>query len=49
MNRRNVVEAQNVVRAAVEHMRVHPQESLGIVALNFEQRELIDDLLDQEI
>jgi len=49
VNRRNVVEAQNVVRAAVEHMRVHPQESLGIVALNFEQRELIDDLLDQEI
>jgi hypothetical protein len=49
VNRRNVVEAQQVVRAAVEHMRLHPQESLGIVALNFEQRELIDDLLDQEI
>ena len=49
VNRRNVVEAQKVVSAAVEHMRVHPQESLGLVALNFEQRELIDDLLDQEI
>ncbi|MBZ5706771.1 MAG: DUF4011 domain-containing protein [Acidobacteriia bacterium] len=49
VNRRNVAEAQKVVRAAVEHMRVHPQESLGVVALNFEQRELIDDLLDQEI
>ena len=48
VNRRNVTEAEVVVKAAIEHMRSHPNESLGIVALNFEQRELIDDLLDHE-
>lgn len=48
VNRRNLPEAQMVVSAAMEHMRLHPNESLGIVALNFEQRELIDDLLDHE-
>jgi superfamily I DNA and/or RNA helicase len=49
VNRRNVAEAQKVVDAAIEHMRLHSHESLGIVALNFEQRELIDDLLDNAI
>jgi very-short-patch-repair endonuclease len=30
-------------------MRQHPDESLGVVTLNFEQRELVEELLDQRL
>ena len=30
-------------------MREHPTQSLGVVTLNFEQRELIEELLDKEL
>lgn len=44
--RRNAPEAQAVVDAVLEHVEKHPDESLGVVALNFEQRELIEELLE---
>jgi very-short-patch-repair endonuclease len=37
------------VEAVLEHMRHHPDESLGVVTLNFEQRELVEELLDQRL
>jgi superfamily I DNA and/or RNA helicase len=48
-NRRNAREAEIVVAAVLEHMEKMPNESLGVVALNFEQRELIEELLDQRL
>jgi very-short-patch-repair endonuclease len=41
--RRNVPEAAAVVDAVLDHMQGRPEESLGVVALNFEQRELIEE------
>jgi superfamily I DNA and/or RNA helicase len=46
--RRNAPEAQRVVDAVIEHMLTVPEESLGVVTLNQTQRELIEDLLDQQ-
>jgi very-short-patch-repair endonuclease len=48
-NSRNPAEAAKVVEAVMEHMREHPDESLGIVTLNFEQRELVEELLDKRL
>jgi very-short-patch-repair endonuclease len=48
-NRRNAVEAGVVVQAVVDHMKNNPNESLGVVTLNFEQRELVEELLDQRL
>ena len=48
-NGRNPREAAVVVEAVLEHMRQHPDESLGVVTLNFEQRELVEELLDQRL
>ncbi len=48
-DRRNVVEAQAVVEAVVEHMLECPEESLGVVTLNQTQKELIEDLLDKRL
>jgi very-short-patch-repair endonuclease len=48
-NSRNPREAEVVVDAALEHMRRHPNESLGIVALNSEQREMVEELLDHRM
>jgi very-short-patch-repair endonuclease len=47
--RRNPREAAAIVDAVLEHMQRQPQESLGVVALNFEQRELIEELLDSRL
>lgn len=38
----NVVEAQKVASAAVEHLRAHPGRSLGVVAMNLNQKEQIE-------
>lgn len=46
--RRNAREASLVVDAMLEHMKNRPDESLGVVALNFEQRELIEELFDSK-
>ena len=48
-NRRNAIEAQRVVEAILEHIAVHPGDSLGVVTMNFEQRELIEELLDARL
>ena len=48
-NSRNPREASVVVDAVLEHMKDFPNETLGVVALNFEQRELIEELLDQKM
>jgi very-short-patch-repair endonuclease len=47
--RRNIPEAGVVVDAVLDHMQNRPDESLGVVALNFEQRELIEELLDRRL
>lgn len=50
--RTNVIEARACAQAAVEYMKLHPKRSLGIVALNKPQAELIelemDRLIDQQ-
>ena len=46
---RNPREAAVVVEAVLDHMRLHPDESLGVVTLNFEQRELVEELLDRRL
>lgn len=46
---RNPREAAVVVEAVLDHMRRHPDESLGVVTLNFEQRELVEELLDRRL
>jgi very-short-patch-repair endonuclease len=46
---RNAREASVVVSAVLDHMRRHPDESLGVVAMNSDQRELIEELLDKEL
>ncbi len=48
-NSRNPREAAVVVEAVLNHMRQHPNESLGVVTLNFEQRELVEELLDRQL
>ncbi len=48
-NSRNPREAAVVVDAVLDHMRRHPAQSLGVVTLNFEQRELIEELLDRRL
>jgi very-short-patch-repair endonuclease len=48
-NSRNPLEAAVVVDAVLDHMRDCANESLGVVALNFEQRELIEELLDHRL
>jgi hypothetical protein len=48
-NRRNLREAAAVVEAVMRHMESRPNESLGVVAMNFEQRELIEEQLDRRL
>jgi superfamily I DNA and/or RNA helicase len=46
-NRRNIEEAQEVAKLAVIHLIKHPDESIGIVAMNAEQRDEIERQIDQ--
>src|SRR5205085_9911054 len=46
-NSKNVVEAERVVEAVLEHMRACPKESLIVVTLNIKQRDLIRQFFDQ--
>lgn len=46
-NRRNIEEAQDVARSAAKHLLDNPNESIGIVAMNAEQRDEIERQLDQ--
>lgn len=47
-DRRNMPEAQRIVKEVIEHMLTTEEESLGVVTLNQTQRELIQDLFDQK-
>lgn len=47
LDRRNIPEAERVVDAVLEHMKLQPAESLGVVTLNQTQRELIEDIFDR--
>jgi very-short-patch-repair endonuclease len=48
-NRRNALEAERVVDAILEHIVLYPSDSLGVVTMNFDQRELIEELLDMKL
>ncbi len=48
-DRRNAKEAAAVVDAVLDHMKKYPTESLGVVTMNFEQRELIEGLLEERL
>ena len=48
-NQMNIVEAQRVVDAAVDHILTRPSDSLGIVTLNIKQRDLVAELLDERL
>ena len=48
-NQMNVVEAQRVVDAAVDHILNRSGDSLGIVTLNIKQRDLVAELLDERL
>jgi transcription elongation GreA/GreB family factor/very-short-patch-repair endonuclease len=48
-NQTNLVEAQRVVDAVVEHIKTRPSESLGVVTLNIKQRDLISELLEDRL
>lgn len=48
-NRRNMIEANRVIDAVLEHMRIYPFESLGVVTLNAVQRDLIEDEFEQRL
>jgi hypothetical protein len=47
VNRRNVEEASEMVRSVANHLLNNPQESVGLVAMNAEQRDEIERQLDQ--
>jgi very-short-patch-repair endonuclease len=46
---KNLIEAQAVADLIVEHFKHSPSESLGVVALNVVQRDLIDDILEARL
>ncbi len=48
-DRRNRPEAEIVATAAVQHLLERPSQSLGIVAMNVEQRDLIAELVERRI
>ena len=48
-NRRNVEEASAIVEQIVTQIIDHPDESVGIVAMNSEQRDEIEQQLDQQL
>jgi very-short-patch-repair endonuclease len=45
----NPLEAEAIVAGAIEHMHRHPERSLGLVALNQTQRELIHEEVERAI
>lgn len=48
-NRKNMPEAQAVVDAVINHMHACADESLGVVTLNLQQRELIEELFEKAL
>ena len=48
LGRKNVNEAICVVDEVVNHMKSNPDESLGVVTMNLEQRGIIEELFDRK-
>lgn len=48
VNQYNIEEARVVAKAAVKHAVMHPNESLGIVAMSSKQREQIERAVEEE-
>lgn len=48
-SRYNIKEAERVVDLILEHVRNYPNRSLGVVAFNVAQQELIGNLLDKRV
>jgi hypothetical protein len=48
-DRQNLIEAERVVEAVLDHMINHRDTSLGVVTLNQTQRELIEELLEKKL
>lgn len=46
---RNQVEAESVVESVLRHLRERSHESLGVVAMNSPQRDLIEELLERRL
>ncbi|EKD27792.1 MAG: hypothetical protein ACD_79C00572G0001 [uncultured bacterium] len=46
VNRRNIEEAKIISEAVREHLKKRPEESLGVVAMNSEQRLLIEQAIE---
>lgn len=47
--RKNVIEAQEIIKYLIDHVEKHPTKSLGIVTTNQAQQELVNDLVDVEL
>jgi very-short-patch-repair endonuclease len=48
-NRKNIPEAREIVAAIIEHMHRNSGESLGVVTLNLQQKELIEELFEEAL
>ena len=48
-DRSNSAEAEVIVGAIVEQLRMRPSESLGVIALTFAQQELIEELFEMRV
>lgn len=48
-DQRNLPEAEAVVAAVMEHIHRYPDKSLGVLTINFQQRQLLEELLDKAI
>lgn len=49
LDQRNEREAQRIVDLALEHIRLRPEESLGLITLNRSQCDLVDELWRQRL
>ena len=48
-SRTNRIEAKTVVELIIEHFKNYPNRSLGVVSMNASQKELIENILDEQI
>ena len=47
INRRNEREAREVIEVLKEQLRTHPEETVGIITFNADQRDLIEEMIDR--
>lgn len=48
-DQRNLPEAEAVTAAVMEHIRRYPDKSLGVLTINFQQRQLLEEMLERAI